>query len=50
MLNQTNERSPWWDVAIAVAPALIAVAGPVVMWWLGERKATEDEEQEATDE
>ncbi len=33
MLIPTSERSPWWDLAIVVAPALIAASAILIPWW-----------------
>lgn len=46
MLNPTSKRSPWWDLAIAVVPAVLAAGAVLIPWWLDRRAEGETDEEE----
>jgi hypothetical protein len=39
-----EERSPWWDLAIAIVPALVAAAAIVVPWAIDRRERKQSSE------
>ncbi len=43
MLIPTSERSPWWDLAIVLAPAVIAASAILIPWWVDRHSEDEGE-------